>query len=85
MLIIGAKGFAKEVLEVLYQNNQTENIAFYDDVNDDVCGFLYQQFPILKNEAQAKKYFETVVPGETMPPATKNLSKNIVDSLSLIL
>ena len=34
MLIIGAKGFAKEVLEILHQNGQTENLCFYDDVND---------------------------------------------------
>ena len=31
MLIIGAKGFAKEVLEILHQNGQTENLCFYDD------------------------------------------------------
>ena len=36
MLIIGAKGFAKEVLEVLHQMNQIENVAFYDDINDDL-------------------------------------------------
>lgn len=34
MLIIGAKGFAKEVLEVLHQLKRFENICFYDDVND---------------------------------------------------
>jgi len=28
MLIVGAKGFAKEVLEVLHQLNQTENVVF---------------------------------------------------------
>ena len=59
MLIIGAKGFAKEVLEVLHQNNQTENIAFYDDVNHDIGDFLYNKFPILKNENQAIDFFKT--------------------------
>ena len=34
MLIIGAKGFAKELLEIFHQNNQTSNLSFYDDVND---------------------------------------------------
>jgi sugar O-acyltransferase (sialic acid O-acetyltransferase NeuD family) len=57
MLIIGAKGFAKEVLEVLHQLNQTENLAFYDDVNQDIGDYLYDKFPILKNENQVKKYF----------------------------
>ncbi|QBZ97867.1 acetyltransferase [Flavobacterium sangjuense] len=60
MLIIGAKGFAKEVLEVLKQLNRLENIAFYDDVNHDIGDFLYSEFPILKSELQAKNFFEKV-------------------------
>ena len=31
MLIIGAKGFEKEVLEVLFQNKYQKEIAFYDE------------------------------------------------------
>ena len=58
MIIIGAKGFAKEVLEVLHQNNQTENLAFYDDVNEDAIGKLYNQFPILKNLNEAKNHLK---------------------------
>jgi sugar O-acyltransferase (sialic acid O-acetyltransferase NeuD family) len=57
MLIIGAKGFAKEVLEVLYQLNQVDNIAFYDDINKDIGDFLFNKFPILKNENQVKDFF----------------------------
>lgn len=57
MLIIGAKGFAKEILEIFKQNNQLHNVAFYDDVNPDIGEFLYEQFPILKNEEQAKSFF----------------------------
>ncbi len=58
MLIIGAKGFAKEVLEVFNQLQQTDNIAFYDDVNDDVGDLLFDKFQILKNEEQVKAYFK---------------------------
>ena len=50
MLIVGAKGFAKEVLEVLHQLNETEDVVFYDDVNKDAPDFLYGKFPILKNK-----------------------------------
>jgi sugar O-acyltransferase (sialic acid O-acetyltransferase NeuD family) len=57
MIIIGAKGFAKEVLEVLHQLNHIKNIAFYDDVNE-IGDTLYDSFPILKNEAQVKAFFE---------------------------
>ena len=49
MLIVGAKGFAKEVLEICHQNNELENLVFYDDVNDDVNGLLFDKFPILKS------------------------------------
>jgi sugar O-acyltransferase (sialic acid O-acetyltransferase NeuD family) len=57
MLIIGAKGFAKEVLEVFHQLNQLDNIAFYDDVNDDIGEFLYGKFPVLNNIDEVKEYF----------------------------
>jgi sugar O-acyltransferase (sialic acid O-acetyltransferase NeuD family) len=58
MIIIGAKGFAKEVLEIFQQLNRKDNIAFYDDVNSDIGDFLFDQFPILKNESQVKEYFD---------------------------
>lgn len=58
MIIVGAKGFAKEVLEVLHQDNQTNNVVFYDDVNTDVPDILYGTFPVLKSVAAAKEYFE---------------------------
>ncbi len=59
MLIIGAKGFAKEVLEVFHQLGETKNIVFYDDVNDDIGDLLFDKYPILKNEAQVRDYFKT--------------------------
>ncbi len=59
MLIIGAKGFAKEVLQVFIDSKFSGQIAFYDDVNDDVSGFLYDEFPILKNEDEVLEFFKT--------------------------
>lgn len=59
MLIIGAKGFAKEVLEVLDQNGRAEgNIAFYDDISKDLPTHLFEKFPILRSEEEVLKYFE---------------------------
>lgn len=58
MLIIGAKGFAKEVLEVCHHNDELQNLAFYDDVNDNVSGFLYDKFPIIKSIQQAESFFK---------------------------
>lgn len=59
MLIVGAKGFAKEVLEIFHQKSETDNLHFYDDVSSDIPDFLYNQFKILKSEQEAKKLFET--------------------------
>lgn len=60
MLIVGAKGFAKEVLEVLYQLNDIENVVFYDDVSEDLPKQLYERFDILRNAEEVKKYFQNV-------------------------
>ncbi|MWB94783.1 hexapeptide transferase [Flavobacterium sp. GA093] len=57
MLIIGAKGFAKEILEIFKQSNQLDSIAFYDDINLQIDDYLYNQFRILKNEEQVKLFF----------------------------
>ncbi len=58
MLIVGAKGFAKEVLEVLQQLKQTENLVFFDDISLDVPNLLFNRFPILQNEKQVKEHFK---------------------------
>ncbi|UOQ68951.1 hypothetical protein [Hymenobacter volaticus] len=33
MLIAGAKGFAKEVFELIYSTNQQAHLAFFDNVS----------------------------------------------------
>lgn len=58
MLIIGAKGFAKEVLEVFNQQQELTGIAFYDDVSADAPEVLYGQFPILKSITEAEQKFK---------------------------
>ena len=57
MVIIGAKGFAKEVLEILFQLQQIDNIAFYDDISSDLPDRLYNKFPILRNEDDLRSFF----------------------------
>ena len=60
MLIVGAKGFAKEVLEVLHQLNQTDNLVFYDDISNDLPETLFNEFKILTNTEQVLDYFKNV-------------------------
>jgi sugar O-acyltransferase (sialic acid O-acetyltransferase NeuD family) len=58
MLIIGAKGFAKEVLEVLFQNEIEEsNIYFFDDIN--LSNSVYGKFKVLSALKEAEILFQT--------------------------
>lgn len=82
MLIIGAKGFAKEILEVCHQNNDLENLCFYDDVNDDVSGKLYDKFPILKSTEEAKEYFENTDNRFTIGIGNPILRKKLYDKFT---
>lgn len=55
MLIAGASGHAKEILQVLHDTGKTDNVAFYDDVNIKVKE-LYN-FPVLHTIELAKDWF----------------------------
>lgn len=82
MLIIGAKGFAKEVLEVLNQLNQLENVSFYDDVNDDVSNMLYDKFPVLRTAKEATIYFNEVSKKFTIGIGNPILRKKLYDKFT---
>ena len=55
MLIIGARGFAKELLNILLQNGHGK-IALFDNIND-YHDWKYNGFPILKNNDEVRKWF----------------------------
>lgn len=55
MVIAGAKGFAKEVLEVLHRDFNYKNIYFYDDLNRGLPESFYQKFIILHSEKDLKE------------------------------
>lgn len=84
MLIIGAKGFAKEVLEVVHQLNQLDNLVFYDDINNDVQEKLFGQFPILKTIQEATNYFKTIDNRFTIGIGNPILRKRLYDKFSAI-
>jgi sugar O-acyltransferase (sialic acid O-acetyltransferase NeuD family) len=56
MLIAGAKGFAKEVLEVIYQEDKQVRLAFYDDVSEDLPAVLFERFPVLQTLEEARQW-----------------------------
>ena len=57
MLIVGAKGFAKEVLEIFLQKNETQNLFFFDDVTKEGADVLYKRFSIIKNDKHVAELF----------------------------
>jgi len=57
MLIIGAGGFAKQLIETISQLKLTENVSFYDDTSD-IRTSVFNRFPIIKSEKEAIEFFE---------------------------
>ena len=84
MLIVGAKGFAKEVLEILHQKNQIENLVFYDDVNTDIEDFIYNEFQVLKNIDAAQRFFEATDVNFTIGIGNPVLRKKLYDKFTSI-
>jgi sugar O-acyltransferase (sialic acid O-acetyltransferase NeuD family) len=84
MIIIGAKGFAKEVLEILHQLNELEHLVFYDDVNIDMPKILYNRFAILKSISEAQEYFNTVDNRFTIGIGNPVLRKKLYDKFTAI-
>lgn len=66
MLIIGAKGFAKEVLQVLHEQGLEENIVFFDDQNKNIENLVFNKFPVIKSIDGVKKYFNENSPNYTL-------------------
>lgn len=58
MIIVGAKGFAKEVLEILHQRNEVEDLFFYDDISNDAPKFLFDRFKVLRSKKEAIDIFK---------------------------
>lgn len=84
MIIIGAKGFAKEVLEVLHQLDKLENLVFYDDVNIDAPEKLFGRFPVLRTIEEASNYFKTIDNKFTIGIGNPVLRKQLYDKFTAI-
>ena len=49
MLIVGAKGHAREILQIFQEMRSTENLFFFDNVSSNLPDKLFDQFPIVKD------------------------------------
>lgn len=59
MLILGAKGLAKEVIQILENQDFDSEIYLYDDVNLKDSNILFDKYLILKTEQEVKQKFKT--------------------------
>ena len=59
MLIIGAKGFAKELLETVCQTGASGRVVFYDDVSGDMSDSLFGKYTIIRNVEEAGEYLKS--------------------------
>ncbi len=59
MIVVGAKGMAKELLEIIFSELQfkEQEILFFDNIND-YQGKLYGKFSILKSFEEVENHFK---------------------------
>lgn len=58
MLIIGAKGLAQEILQILDELQIADNLYFYDDVNLDDENILFDKFKVFREIEEVKELFK---------------------------
>src|SRR5688572_26662343 len=57
MIVVGAKGLAKEILQIFDQKQELENLFFFDDISPETSLKLFGKFPILRSIHEVKKKF----------------------------
>jgi sugar O-acyltransferase (sialic acid O-acetyltransferase NeuD family) len=81
MIIIGAGGFAKELLEICHQLGRTENLVFFDNISTDIPKHLFGQFPILRSENEVKAHFSNSSNGIALGIGTPKFRKQLSNQL----
>lgn len=83
MIIIGAKGHALEVLDVLRKNKFTDKIIFFDNLTADISKLiLYKNYPILSTFEEVKRIFNEdnrFILGIGRPVARQNLAQKFLE------
>lgn len=84
MLIVGARGFAKEVLEIIKELDDLKDLVFYDDINKDIPNILFNEYRVLKNESEVSEYFKTRDKRFTIGIGNPKLRKNMYDTFAAL-
>ena len=78
MIIVGAKGFAKQLVEIFFQKDQTEGLFFFDNVSTDIPDKLYD-IPILRSMDMVKEIFTNQSPDFCLGMGTPAHRKQLAD------
>lgn len=81
MLIIGAGGHAKEILDILISIDSDTVVTFFDDVSNDLPALIYNKYKIIKSLDDAQKLFlkdPRFVLGLGIPIVRKKLADKFV-------
>jgi sugar O-acyltransferase (sialic acid O-acetyltransferase NeuD family) len=57
MIVAGAKGLAKELLEILSQRQSTAGLYFFDNLSDDIPEQLFNKFPVVRSFDSVREIF----------------------------
>jgi sugar O-acyltransferase (sialic acid O-acetyltransferase NeuD family) len=57
MLIVGAGGFAKQILPIIERLGLINDVVFFDDYSNEPSSLLARNFRILRSEKELKEYF----------------------------
>ncbi len=80
MLIAGAKGFAKQLLDVIYQLGLENETRLFDDLDQDIQP-LYQ-FHVIKSLPEARQFFEHTGPAFALGIGKPSVRKLLTEKLT---
>lgn len=83
MLIIGAKGFAKELLQYFHKSNALKNLFFYDDISSDVPDIIYDKFRVLRTLNEAIEIFNTIEPTFVLGVGNPKIRYRLAEKMTL--
>ena len=79
MLIAGAKGFAKQLLDVVFQLGLEEGLVFYDDYDPELTALF--GFAVLKSPEEADAYFKSHGPDFALGTGNPRIRKMMKERL----
>ncbi|TVR84991.1 MAG: hexapeptide transferase, partial [Saprospirales bacterium] len=56
MLVVGAKGHAKEILQILEKDYSYENVGFFDNLCEE-SGMFFDRYLVLRTEYEVREWF----------------------------